>query len=107
MNSIRTRALPSTRTAAMAAESSPQLAVAMLPGEFFVETGRSIARRSPFEHTFVCGYANDYAGYFAPANEFSCGGYEVGSTRFGPEAEGIIVDAASGLLTSLFHGGRS
>lgn len=86
---------------------SPQLAVAMLPGEFFVQTGREIARRSKFEHTFVCAYANDYAGYFAPAEQFACAGYEVGSTRFEPEAEGRIVDAAVELLAALAQGGAS
>jgi neutral ceramidase len=86
---------------------SPQLAVAMLPGEFFVVTGRAIASRSPFEHTFVCAYANDYAGYFATAEQFPCAGYEVGSTRFQPEAEGRIVDAAVELLASLHQGGAS
>jgi len=86
---------------------SPQLAVAMLPGEFFVVTGRSIASRSPFEHTLVCAYANDYAGYFATAEQFPCAGYEVGSTRFQPEAEGRIVDAAVELLASLNKGGAS
>jgi hypothetical protein len=86
---------------------SPQLAVAMLPGEFFVQTGREIARRSKFEHTFVCAYANDYAGYFAPAEQFACAGYEVGSTRFEPESEGRIVDAAVELLAALAQGGAS
>lgn len=84
---------------------SPQLAIAMLPGEFFVETGRSIDRRSPFEHTFVSAYANDYAGYFATAEQFPCAGYEVGSSRFEPESEGRIQDAAAELLTSLYKGG--
>lgn len=83
---------------------SPQLAVVMLPGEFFVVTGRTIANRSPFEHTLISAYANDYAGYFATAEQFPCAGYEVGSTRFEPEAEGRIVDAAVELLASLAKG---
>lgn len=86
---------------------SPQLAIAMLPGEFFVVTGRAIASRSPFQHTFVSAYANDYAGYFATAEQFPCAGYEVGSTRFEPEAEGRIVDAAVHLLETLYKGGAS
>lgn len=84
---------------------SPQLAIAMLPGEFFVETGRSIGRRSPYEHTFVSGYANDYAGYFATAEQFPCAGYEVGSSRFEPESEARVQDASVALLASLFKGG--
>jgi len=99
---------PTTRRVEVQAfRISSQLAVAMLPGEFFVVTGRAIARRSPFEHTFVCAYANDYAGYFATAEQFPCGGYEVGSSRFQPEAESRIVDAAVGLLASLNQGGTS
>ncbi len=85
---------------------SNEAAIVMLPGEFFTETGWAIEKRSGLRHVFVCAYANDYAGYFAPANEFPCAGYEVGSTRFGPEAEGIIVDTALGLLKTLFPRGQ-
>lgn len=81
---------------------SPQAAVVMLPGEFFVQTGKEIERRAGLEHVFICAYANDYAGYFAPANEFPCAGYEVGSTRFVPEAEAMIADAAQSLLATLY-----
>jgi hypothetical protein len=80
---------------------SPAAAIVMLPGEFFVETGREIERRAGFDHLFICGYANDYAGYFAPAGQFPCAGYEVGSTRFVPEAEAMVADAAVNLLASL------
>ena len=38
----------------------------MLPGEFFVQTGKDIERRAGLEHVFVCAYANDYAGYLRP-----------------------------------------
>ena len=112
MDRVSKQRFPSTdgmtqRVEVQAFRVSPELAFAMLPGEFFVVTGRSIGARSPFEHTFVSAYANDYAGYFATAEQFPCAGYEVGSTRFEPESEGRIVDAAVGLLTSLYKGGAS
>jgi hypothetical protein len=112
MDRVTSQRFPNTegmtqRVEVQAFRISPQLAIVMLPGEFFVETGRSIASRSPFEHTFVSAYANDYAGYFATAEQFPCGGYEVGSSRFEPESEGRIQDAAVQLLTSLSKGGVS
>ena len=81
---------------------SPEAAMVMLPGEFFIQTGKEIEQRAGIKHVFISAYANDYAGYFAPANEFPCAGYEVGSTRFGPEAAGAIADAAVGLVASLY-----
>lgn len=83
---------------------APNAAIVMLPGEFFVETGKEIERRAGLEHLFICGYANDYAGYFAPAGQFPRAGYEVGSTRFVPEAEEMVAQAAVNLLTSLVRG---
>jgi hypothetical protein len=80
---------------------SAEAAILMLPGEFFIQTGKQIESRAGIKHLFISAYANDYAGYFAPADEFPCAGYEVGSTRFGPEAAGAIADAAVQLVQSL------
>lgn len=93
---------PTQRVEVQAFRLSTEAAVIMLPGEFFVQTAKEIEARAGVQHLFVCAYANDYAGYFAPANEFPCAGYEVGSTRFVPEAEGMVVDAAIALLGSLY-----
>ncbi|MEO6044233.1 MAG: neutral/alkaline non-lysosomal ceramidase N-terminal domain-containing protein [Tepidiformaceae bacterium] len=93
---------PTQRVEVQAFRLSTEAAVIMLPGEFFVQTAKEIEARAGVQHLFVCAYANDYAGYFAPANEFPCAGYEVGSTRFVPEAEGMVVDAAVALLGSLY-----
>lgn len=81
---------------------SAQAAIVMLPGEFFVQSGKEIERRAGVEQLFICGYANDYAGYFAPESEFPRGGYEVGSTRFEAQAEAMITSAAVELLASLY-----
>jgi hypothetical protein len=40
-------------------------ALAALPGEPFVEFGFEIQKSSPFKHTWVAGYCNDYLGYFS------------------------------------------
>ena len=47
-----------------------------LPGEIFVEIGLAIKRRSPFEQTFVIGYANDYISYVPTTESYIEGGYE-------------------------------
>lgn len=80
---------------------SREAAIVMLPGEFFVQTGKEIERRSGVKHLFICCYANDYAGYFALASEFPRAGYEVGSTRFEAAAADVLADAAVQLVESL------
>lgn len=76
-----------------------------LPGEFFVESGLRLRNRSPFKHTVVIGYANGGIGYVPPASAFAEGGYETRLapwSRVAPEAEGLILDAAAGLLDDLW-----
>ena len=97
---------PTRRLEVQAFRLSPDAAVVMLPGEFFVQTGHEIEQRAGIAHLFICAYANDYAGYFAPASEWAKAGYEVGSTRFEPEAAEAIADAAVALLQSLYGGHR-
>ena len=81
------------------------LALVGLPGEFFVESGLRLQSRSPFKHTVVIGYANGGIGYVPPASAFAEGGYETRLapwSRVAPEAEGLILDAAAGLLAGLW-----
>lgn len=53
------------------------IALVSIPGELFVEYGLEIKKKSPFPHTFIIGYANDYVGYIPTLEAFQEGGYEV------------------------------
>jgi neutral ceramidase len=83
---------------------SPQCAIVTLPGEFFAETGQAIVRRCGLDGLLVAGYANGSVGYVPPAVAFPEAGYEVGMTQFGPEAEGVIADAAVEAVRGLYPG---
>jgi neutral ceramidase len=77
------------------------LAIVGAPGEFFVELGMAIKRRSPFGQTMVLELANDCVGYIATSRAYEEGAYEPESS---PYAAGIgeqIVEAAVGLLERL------
>jgi len=68
------------------------LAWACVPGELFNELGQEIKRRSPFTHTLVAAYSNDWIGYMPTAQAFQEGGYEVSQTcRLAPEAMPMMV----------------
>ncbi|NOZ21977.1 MAG: hypothetical protein GXP25_12925 [Planctomycetes bacterium] len=76
-------------------------AFAATPGELFVEIGREIKERSPFERTYVVELANDYVGYVPTRVAFEEGGYEVldaRSSKVGPEAGEIVRDRCVKLL---------
>ena len=53
----------------------PDLAIAGLPGEFFVELGLDLKRRSAFPYTFAFGYCNKGYAYFPTVNAAWQGGY--------------------------------
>ncbi|MCG7852735.1 MAG: neutral/alkaline non-lysosomal ceramidase N-terminal domain-containing protein, partial [Methanosarcinaceae archaeon] len=55
------------------------LALAMFPGEFFVEHGLSLKERSPFKFTFFVGYCNDQLAYFPTIKSTLTGGYGAAS----------------------------
>lgn len=55
------------------------LALAAFPGEFFVEHGLSLKRRSPFRHTLFIGYCNDQLAYFPTIKACTEGGYGAAS----------------------------
>lgn len=80
---------------------SRDVALVGLPGEFFTAVARDVRDRSPFQHTLVSGYANNYLGYFPTAEEFANDGYEVGCARFEPDAAATIADAGVKLLGTL------
>ncbi len=84
-----------------------EAALVELPGEVFVEFGLMIKERSPFRHTYVASYANDYAGYVATRRAFMGGSYEVWpviNARIGREGGYLMVDKAVELLEELYQG---
>ncbi len=72
-----------------------------LGAEVLTEIGMAIKEGSPYEHTFVITHCNGAAGYLAPKELYVEGGYEISSSRFGPEASQIVVRKAVELLHEL------
>jgi Neutral/alkaline non-lysosomal ceramidase, N-terminal len=77
------------------------VALVGVPGEFFVELGLDIKRRSPFRQTMVLELANDCVGYIPTRRAFTEGAYEPESSPYAPGFGEQIVDAAVGLLEGL------
>ncbi|GEM_PF-203908 len=65
-----------------------------IPGELFVEVGLELEQASPFDHTFVVGYANGSAGYFPAPSAMDQGGYEVRVSPFGSYAVDKLAGSA-------------
>jgi hypothetical protein len=83
-----------------------EAALVGLGGEMFVEFQMMIKERSPFRHTYVASYTNDYAGYVATRRAFINGSYEVWPTlnaRIGREGGYLMVDKAVELLEELYE----
>lgn len=55
------------------------VAAILSPGENFTATGMDIRRRSPFEHTLICGDTNGMFGYIGDDKEIDRGGFETES----------------------------
>lgn len=51
------------------------LAFAFMPGEIFVQYQLGLKANSPLPNTFLCGYANDFHGYFPTIRDAAAGGY--------------------------------
>jgi hypothetical protein len=76
-----------------------------LGGEMFVEFQMMIKERSPFKHTYVSSYTNDYSGYVATRQAFIGGSYEVWpalNARIGREGGYLMVEKAVELLQELY-----
>ena len=58
----------------------PSVAIAMFPGEFFVEHGLQLKQQSTVRHTLFVGYANGHAGYFPTIRAAAEGGYGADSS---------------------------
>jgi len=77
-----------------------------VPGEPFVEIGRSIKARARSETVFVIGYANDDVGYIPTREAYARGGYEIDDAfkyydypaALSPEAGEAFVERVIGLL---------
>jgi hypothetical protein len=92
------------------------VALIATPFEMFFETGMAIKTRSPIAHTEVLGYSNGTAGYLPRAQDYPRGGWSV-EARYAvpdlfpqswlwpvvihPDAEGMVVEAAVGVLEDL------
>jgi hypothetical protein len=80
-----------------------ELAWVALPGEVFVELGLALKKRSPFPHTFIAELANENLGYIPDRRSYAEGNYEPESARYAAGSGEKLVDAAVGLLTSLYE----
>jgi hypothetical protein len=91
------------RTARLTAISLGDVALAVLPGEAFVEHGLSIRAGSPFPETVVAAYDDNTMQYIPTRAAFADGEYEVdGGWRYIRPGEGErMVAAMIGLLTRL------
>ena len=92
---------PTDRKTVVQALRIGDLAIVSAPGEFFVELGLAIKRRSPFAQTMVIELANDSIGYIPTMRAFEEGAYEANSSRFEPGFGEQIVETAVGLLEQL------
>jgi hypothetical protein len=74
------------------------LALAGVPGEPFTRTVLDIKNQSPYPHTAVVSYANDYQGYFPDAFSTAEGDYEALISPYGADVAERLGQAALGLL---------
>lgn len=71
-----------------------------VPAEVFVEIGMRIKAAGGLR-TFLAGVSNGYIGYLPTRKAFETGGYEVVSSRCGPDTEDRLVDAVGRLKEAL------
>jgi len=83
-----------------AAKVGPLVMVA-IPAGFGTELGLAIKAASPYKNTFVVTECNNKVGYIQPEYQYNQGGYEIWSSRCGPEAGESVVKAAVKLLHDL------
>jgi hypothetical protein len=78
-----------------------EIAWVALPGEVFVELGRSVKTASPFRQTNVVELSNGVSYYVPNRSAYAEGQYEVVSTRFAEGAGEMLVTSAIRLLAEL------
>ena len=77
------------------------VAIVGIPGEFFVELGNEIQRKSPFANTFIVALANDNIGYIPTRAAFEQGAYEPTCAMMAPGGGERLVAKAIELLQEL------
>jgi hypothetical protein len=73
-----------------------------LPGEIFVELGKTIKLASPFRQTIIAELANGSLGYIPDRKAYTQGAYEPISARMAAGSGEKLVDAATAMLIELF-----
>lgn len=72
-----------------------------LGGEVFNHIGRAIKAASPFRCTVIITHCNGTAGYLPTPDVFDEGGYEVQSSRFGPQASEQVIAKTVEMLNQI------
>jgi hypothetical protein len=81
-----------------------ELAFVGLPGEIFVEHGKTIKIASPFPHTVIAELANGSLGYVPDRKAYPEGAYEVISARVAPGSGEAMAQAAIDMLIKAYEG---
>jgi hypothetical protein len=77
-----------------------------LPGEIFVELGKTIKLASPFRQTIIAELANGSLGYIPDRKAYPQGAYEPISARMAAGSGEKLVDAASAMLVEVFSASK-
>jgi hypothetical protein len=71
------------------------------PVEMFDTNGMQIKEATPFDMTFICGYANQCQGYMPSKLAYENIGYEVATTCFAEGTAETVVEHFMGMLNEL------
>jgi len=94
--------LPATYSMDISAFSFGDVSGIVVPYEMFDTSGMQIKDATPFEKTFIVGYAYPgYQGYIPTELAWEHGGYEVETSNYGPGNAEKLVDAYLGLLNEM------
>lgn len=94
--------LSSTYSMDISAFSFGDVSGVVVPYEMFDTSGMKIKADTPFEKTFIVGYAYPgYQGYIPTELAWEHGGYEVETSNYGPGNAEKLVEAYLGMLNEL------
>lgn len=68
-----------------------------------VEIGLKVKDISPFKYNYIISICNGASGYFASKDMYKERGYEVSSSQYGPEAEGIVIKEIATILYNQYN----